>query len=238
MGLKGAWAVQPTCREVILTTFERLERRDGHTIFALSELVQEVMANSNSFPETTIRTHSTSVMCAQAPEHHGTTYNDLDRVGRGRYRRGILMEHVEASPGSSKVQKDAELVMVSWLANKLGCSLAPKRVAFSDGSWLELDAFCADPLVICEAWAHHGAPKSAQKMKVMNDAMKLVATRRVVGEHARAIILFADEESAKRFRQGTWNATALKEADIEVVVAELPSEVSSAIREAQIHQYR
>jgi hypothetical protein len=30
----------------------------------------------------------------------------------------------------------------------------------------------------------------------------------------------------------------LTEADIEVVVAELPSEVSSAIREAQVHQYR
>ena len=108
------------------------------------------------------------------------------------------------APGDSRVQREAEAVMVQWLSADLGISLVPKRVHLADGSWLELDAYCADPLVVCEAWAHQGPPKSAQKMKVMNDAMKLLAARRIVGESARAILLFADEKAASRFRSRTW----------------------------------
>jgi hypothetical protein len=47
-----------------------------------------------------------------------------------------------------------------------------------------------------------------------------------------------DQEAAKRFQHGTWHATALREAGIEVMVAEPPTELSIAIREAQIRQFR
>lgn len=76
-----------TCREAVLAAFERLERRNDRESFNLFEVVQEVMAQNGAFAESTIRTHVTSVMCAQAPKNHGTVYSDLDRVARGRYRR-------------------------------------------------------------------------------------------------------------------------------------------------------
>lgn len=141
-------------------------------------------------------------------------------------------------PGDSQVQREAETLMVAWLADLVGCVLEPKRITLPDGSWFELDAYCADPLVICEAWAHQGQPKSAQKMKVMNDAMKLLAARRVVGGDARAILLFADEAAASGFHSGTWRASALAEAAIEIQVAVLPPGVSESIRTAQERQYR
>ena len=149
-----------------------------------------------------------------------------------------MINEPELSPGDSWVQRKAELAMVAWLGVELGCKLEPKRITLPDESWLELDAYCVQPLVICEAWAHQGPPKSAQKMKIMNDAMKLIAARRVVGEHARAILLFADDEAASRFGRKTWHASALVESRIEVMVARLTDELRADIRKAQARQYR
>lgn len=149
-----------------------------------------------------------------------------------------MIDEPELSPGDSRVQRKAELAMVAWLGTELGCKLEPKRIDLPNGSRLELDAFCKEPLVICEAWAHQGPPKSAQKTKIMNDAMKLLAARRVVGENARAVLLFADDEAASHFRRKTWQATALSESRIEVMVAKLPVELKEDVRAAQTRQYR
>lgn len=156
----------------------------------------------------------------------------------GQIQEPNLVNKPELSPGNSKVQRDAELIMVAWLGREMSCVLEPKRIKLPDGSRLELDAYCEDPLIICEAWAHQGAPKSSQKFKVMNDAMKLLAARSVVGEHARAVLLFADEDAASHFRRKTWHAIALTENRIEVIVANLSEELRAKIRVAQSRQYR
>ncbi|MBI3430171.1 MAG: hypothetical protein HY050_09010 [Actinobacteria bacterium] len=149
-----------------------------------------------------------------------------------------MIEKPELAPGDSRVQRDAEITMVAWLGAELGCELKPKRINLPNGSHLELDAFCREPLLICEAWAHQGSPKPAQKAKIMNDAMKLLAARRVVGEIARAILLFADDEAANHFRRKTWQASALSECRIEVLVAILPDGLREEIRAAQTRQFR
>jgi hypothetical protein len=38
------------------------------------------------YAESRIRTHVTSRIRADSPDHHGTTYDDLERLDRGRYR--------------------------------------------------------------------------------------------------------------------------------------------------------
>lgn len=76
-----------TCREEVLGAFERLERRHGRTDFELADVVSEVLAVSTSYAESTIRTHITSRMCRDAPDHHARTFEDLERVDRGLYRR-------------------------------------------------------------------------------------------------------------------------------------------------------
>jgi hypothetical protein len=76
-----------TCRDAVLEAFDRLERRHGRTDFSLMEVVDEVRVSGSPYKESTVRTHVTSRMCADAPDHHGTTYDDLERLDRGLYRR-------------------------------------------------------------------------------------------------------------------------------------------------------
>ena len=75
-----------TCRDEILAAIRRLQSRHGRAAFRLDEIAQEVRAATNRYNESTIRTQVVSKLCKQAPVHHGTVYDDLDRVGRGLYR--------------------------------------------------------------------------------------------------------------------------------------------------------
>ena len=76
-----------TCRDAVLDALVRLERRHGRNTFALADIVTETLAGDPTYAESTVRTHVTSRMCADAPDNHGTVYADLERVGRGQYRR-------------------------------------------------------------------------------------------------------------------------------------------------------
>jgi len=75
-----------TCREAILAAFERLRGRSDRDEFELSEIVAEVRSMTASFAESTIRTHVTSRMCANAPDNHAVVTQDVERVRRGVYR--------------------------------------------------------------------------------------------------------------------------------------------------------
>lgn len=127
--------------------------------------------------------------------------------------------------------------MLDWLGKRLSVDLRPRRLLLGD-RYFEIDGVSDRPPVLVEAWAHQGQPKSAQKSKVTSDAFKLLAAKRLMDGEARLVLLFADEEAARPFTGGTWRAAALREAGIEVVVAELPGQVRDAIRAAQVRQYR
>lgn len=75
-----------TCREEILFCVERLGRRTGRNEFSLQEIVRQMQEEGTAYKENTIRTHITSRMCANAPDHHATTYGDFERVSHSIYR--------------------------------------------------------------------------------------------------------------------------------------------------------
>jgi hypothetical protein len=75
-----------TARSQILAAIERVTSGPGDT-FTTQQIVDELMASDSALAPATIRTHITSRMCVDAPDHHGTTYDDLERVSRGVYRR-------------------------------------------------------------------------------------------------------------------------------------------------------
>lgn len=143
-----------------------------------------------------------------------------------------------APPGDSREQQDAEAVMVALLADQLGVPLAPRRIELGDGRRVEIDAASEDLTILCEAWAHQGAPKSAQRNKVLTDAFKLAFTARAVGAPARLILLLSDEAAAAPFRGRSWYAAALAEFGVEVEVVDLPAELREQIRAAQVRQFR
>ncbi|MDP3983876.1 MAG: hypothetical protein Q8Q52_02570, partial [Acidimicrobiia bacterium] len=103
----------------------------------------------------------------------------------------------------------------------------------------EVDGFSASPPVLVEVWAHIGVPKSAQKHKVLADALKLVwIDRRYLASRSRKVILFADAAAAAHFQGRSWMAAALRDLGIELLVEELPQETRQRVLAAQQRQYR
>jgi hypothetical protein len=75
-----------TAREEILLAVADIVRRSGRDDFELGDVLAEMRRRGSQHSESTIRTHVTSRMCANAPNHHATTFEDLWRLDRGRYR--------------------------------------------------------------------------------------------------------------------------------------------------------
>jgi hypothetical protein len=70
-----------TCRDAILAA---IRRHAPDATFAADDVIRW-MAGA-TYAESTIRTHVVSRMCREAPDNHGTVYDDLERVERGIYR--------------------------------------------------------------------------------------------------------------------------------------------------------
>jgi hypothetical protein len=138
--------------------------------------------------------------------------------------------------GDSIEQRQAEIVMLALLSQSVGTSLQKRKIPLSAGGYLELDGVSDDPPILCEAWAHQGTPKPAQRNKVLADAFKLLYASRVLGHLGRSILLFSDESAAQHFRKGTWAAQALRDFGIEVVVVDLPHATRRTLVEAQKRQ--
>lgn len=75
-----------TCRDEILQCAKEVMQRSGLDYFTIPEIIKCMESRGSGFAESTIRTHIVSRMCANAPENHAVTYNDLERTDRGEYR--------------------------------------------------------------------------------------------------------------------------------------------------------
>jgi hypothetical protein len=89
-----------TCRDEILAAIVRLERESPDGTVSPQDVVDALARMGSRYPASTIRTHVTSKMCADTPEHHARVYDDLERVGRGRYR----LRRQESAPTAEEGQ--------------------------------------------------------------------------------------------------------------------------------------
>jgi hypothetical protein len=144
----------------------------------------------------------------------------------------------DLAPGNSAEQRNAEPALLKALADRLGLSLCPRTYRIPGGSRVEIDGVCEDPLVLCEAFAHYGFLKSAQRQKLITDAFKLVYVERMLGRPARKIIILACEDAASRLSGRTWAAAAFSTFGVEVQVVQLAPELEACIRTAQKRQFR
>jgi hypothetical protein len=142
------------------------------------------------------------------------------------------------SAGDSLEQRTAEPLLIAALGERLGIELTKHRFRLPLGGWLEIDGMCESPLVLCEAWAHLGRPKSAQKNKVMTDAIKLMFAAKLCSGSPRMVLLFADEQAASHFKSRSWMAQLLQANGVEVQVVGLPETVRTNILVAQKRQFR
>lgn len=157
-------------------------------------------------------------------------YPDDERLGGGI--------DDERAPGDSAEQRECEELIIRSVSKVTGCELRQLRVSLANGGHLEIDGCDDDRTVLCEAWAHQGRVRPAQKSKVVMDAAKLFLAGQVMGTDPRKILAFADSVPARWFRGRSWMAELLKAMRIEVVVVELPPEMRARICAAQERQYR
>lgn len=69
----------------MLAAAKALAASSADGTFTVEEVVDYLRRRDTEFAESTIRTHVTSRMCANAPDNHGSVYGDFVRVDRGRY---------------------------------------------------------------------------------------------------------------------------------------------------------
>jgi hypothetical protein len=76
-----------TARDEILEALPTICTRTADGTFTPEDVIDELRRRGSTYATSTIRTHVVSRMCANAPDHHARTYDDLERVADGRYRR-------------------------------------------------------------------------------------------------------------------------------------------------------
>ncbi len=89
-----------SCRDQILGAARAVISSSGQNSFSIGDILTEMHRRRSRYADSTIRTHITSRLCDDAPQHHGVVYGDLRRLGRGRYalagvpaRRGRRQRH-------------------------------------------------------------------------------------------------------------------------------------------------
>lgn len=75
-----------TARDEILAAVPAVYARTGQDTFRVQDVIDELERRGSAYKASTIRTHIVSRMCANAPNHHARTYDDLERLAHGRYR--------------------------------------------------------------------------------------------------------------------------------------------------------
>ncbi len=142
-------------------------------------------------------------------------------------------------PGSSVEQRAGEAMMIAHVADELGVELTPQRITTPTGAQVEIDGVDEARTVLVEAWAHQGPPKPAQKNKVLADAFKLSWIASTLTSKPQLVLCSSDVAAAEPFREGrTWAAAALRDLQIDIVVAALPDVTVQAPRFSKAGVYR
>jgi len=75
-----------TCRDEVLKAARLIITQKGVNEFSIKDILDEMERNQTRYEESTIKTHISSRMCADAPQHHAVKYEDFERIGNGVYR--------------------------------------------------------------------------------------------------------------------------------------------------------
>jgi hypothetical protein len=130
--------------------------------------------------------------------------------------------------------------MLDVLARQLGVALEPATITVAAGARVEVDGADAGRTVLVECWAHQGPPKSAQRHKVLSDALKLTWISTTIYPRPRLVLCMSDPRAAAPFvpTAKSWAAQALRDLGIAISVVELPADVRQMVELAQKRQYR
>jgi len=171
---------------------------------------------------------------------------DLEKAGVLRRRSGPdgkLVNELARDPETRAAgleQQAAERTMLDLLGQQLGIRLDPARIAVPGGAQVEIDGADGARTVLVECWPHLGPPRSAQRHKVLADALKLAWISRTISPVPRLILCLADPLAAAPFLPDgrSWAAHALHDLGIGIRLVDLPGSVRQELLHAQRRQYR
>jgi hypothetical protein len=168
----------------------------------------------------------------------GSTSNQRGDSESQQLGQPTVGEEDTLPPGDSLEQRRAEVDMIEAVSLARGVSLTSKRLDLGDGVSVQVDGVAPDHSLFCEAFAHQGPLKGGQPHKVLSDAFKLAYLGRR-WPHAELLLVFSDDEAARRFRTGpSWAAKAIDAFGVKVEVVKLPDAVRNRLRKAQVRQSR
>ena len=129
--------------------------------------------------------------------------------------------------------------MLAALSTRLGVELAPARMKYEPGRYVNIDGASSDRTVLVECYARHGVLKPAQQHKVATDALKLSwLASRLTPTPRRLILCFADEQAARFLGGRGWTGQAVADLGLEVYVTPLDEATVQLLLNAQVRQYR
>ncbi len=141
-------------------------------------------------------------------------------------------------PSNSTFQRKVESLLLRQFssAQKI-LKLAPQKVTVGAGQYCNLDGVSEKSKVICEAYAHIGSLKSAQKDKVAADILKLLLAERVLqkslGGKFEKYLLFCDPKVEQYFKRDNWLSAAVTKFGIKTWCGTMPKETSSKLIRTQ-----
>ena len=164
--------------------------------------------------------------------------DELEVVARAGVALVPAAPALSVPPGDSTEQRGAEREMLDALGARLGIELNPRRLTWPGGVVTDIDGVAADLSVLAECWAHQGPAKVAQKYKLVNDATKLHWAGSMVDSVPRKLLCVSDEAAVAHLRGRSWQAAAIRDQGVEIVVVELAESTRAAIAAAQVRQFR
>jgi hypothetical protein len=127
--------------------------------------------------------------------------------------------------------------MIQEIGKQINCALTQKKqIKVDNQKYLEIDGYSESAHILCEAYAHIGKLKGAQRQKVLTDAIKMLYAEKLLWGDWRKILLFADDNAAKSFESGTWYAMAMEKFGIEIRVVSFNKETRKIVLDAQNRQ--
>lgn len=154
----------------------------------------------------------------------------LRATTHARDHLGVTDPHLS----DSAAWRQAEIAIIDAVNRREGLHLAPKPFECDDGVAVELDGYCEEPLVLCEAYGRLGYVAGTTIHKACTDALKLAWLRDTRMPEARVIIAIANAGLEQRLAKGRgWVPEMLRWLRVEVINVELPEAILDAIKSAE-----
>ncbi len=187
-----------TCREAVLQGLVTLERRHDRAIFSLEEIVDEVSGTWSRWERSTVTTHVSSHMCRDAPVHH---WPDLERVGRGRYRKLESITQTDAAPEPPQppTQPQPETIEDGYaferrarrvLSELWSVELQPASVVVGDSVEKRFDLVSPDQRIVGDAKRYTSLKTPAAKWSTIAEYVWLLQK---LGVHTATFLVFGGD---------------------------------------------